>query len=252
MVRRLSVQGSAPRGKSASRAAQVAYKRCHSSPTPTHTRVHLGWWGISTARDKIMTVRWLRGRWMRVWRLRRKCEAPRARDTAPPATHKGLGEAAALDLSSSGRGGGRERPARDTAQPRHGDSASSRLPAGPASWCWPRGPHRPRPRFARDWNAPPEWLGFPGASRWLPIRLFVCTSVPQEELPQPFEHLMQRIARRPKSQQFFGLMGKRDAGEMGSHPSLCLFWQPARSARSFSDHPVSLALWVETSSLKGV
>ncbi|XP_039734217.1 protachykinin-1 isoform X2 [Pteropus medius] len=34
----------------------------------------------------------------------------------------------------------------------------------------------------------------------------------KEELSQPFEHLMQRIARRPKSQQFFGLMGKRDAG----------------------------------------
>ncbi|XP_037368948.1 protachykinin-1 isoform X2 [Talpa occidentalis] len=34
----------------------------------------------------------------------------------------------------------------------------------------------------------------------------------KEELPEPFEHLLQRIARRPKSQQFFGLMGKRDAG----------------------------------------
>uniref|UniRef100_G1Q0W0 Tachykinin 1 n=1 Tax=Myotis lucifugus TaxID=59463 RepID=G1Q0W0_MYOLU len=40
----------------------------------------------------------------------------------------------------------------------------------------------------------------------------------KEELPEPFEHLLQRIARRPKPQQFFGLMGKRDAGEMGSHP----------------------------------
>lgn len=47
---------------------------------------------------------------------------------------------------------------------------------------------------------------------------FVRMSVPQEELPEPFEHLLQRIARRPKPQQFFGLMGKRDAGEMGSHP----------------------------------
>lgn len=37
--------------------------------------------------------------------------------------------------------------------------------------------------------------------------------VPQEALPDPFEHLLQRIARRPKPQQFFGLMGKRDAGE---------------------------------------
>ncbi|XP_042783521.1 protachykinin-1 isoform X2 [Panthera leo] len=34
----------------------------------------------------------------------------------------------------------------------------------------------------------------------------------KEELPEPFEHLVQRIARRPKPQQFFGLMGKRDAG----------------------------------------
>ncbi|KAM6203091.1 protachykinin-1 isoform 2-T2 [Rhynchocyon petersi] len=34
----------------------------------------------------------------------------------------------------------------------------------------------------------------------------------KEELPEPFEHLLQRIARKPKSQQFFGLMGKRDVG----------------------------------------
>uniref|UniRef100_A0A5F4W2F9 Protachykinin-1 n=2 Tax=Callithrix jacchus TaxID=9483 RepID=A0A5F4W2F9_CALJA len=34
----------------------------------------------------------------------------------------------------------------------------------------------------------------------------------KEELPEPFEHILQRIARRPKPQQFFGLMGKRDAG----------------------------------------
>uniref|UniRef100_A0AC11EJI7 Tachykinin 1 n=1 Tax=Ovis aries TaxID=9940 RepID=A0AC11EJI7_SHEEP len=33
----------------------------------------------------------------------------------------------------------------------------------------------------------------------------------KEEMPEPFEHLLQRIARRPKPQQFFGLMGKRDA-----------------------------------------
>ncbi|XP_019298942.1 protachykinin-1 isoform X1 [Panthera pardus] len=32
----------------------------------------------------------------------------------------------------------------------------------------------------------------------------------KEELPEPFERLVQRIARRPKPQQFFGLMGKRD------------------------------------------
>ncbi|KAK1334886.1 hypothetical protein QTO34_004457 [Cnephaeus nilssonii] len=30
-------------------------------------------------------------------------------------------------------------------------------------------------------------------------------------LSQPVEHLLQRIARRPKPQQFFGLMGKRNA-----------------------------------------
>ncbi|CAK6434519.1 unnamed protein product [Pipistrellus nathusii] len=33
----------------------------------------------------------------------------------------------------------------------------------------------------------------------------------KEELDEPVEHLLQRIARRPKPQQFFGLMGKRDA-----------------------------------------
>uniref|UniRef100_A0A8C8STY9 Tachykinin precursor 1 n=1 Tax=Pelusios castaneus TaxID=367368 RepID=A0A8C8STY9_9SAUR len=35
----------------------------------------------------------------------------------------------------------------------------------------------------------------------------------KEELPLPFEHFLQRIARRPRPQQFFGLMGKRDGGE---------------------------------------
>ncbi|KAM8810830.1 protachykinin-1 [Eudromia elegans] len=34
----------------------------------------------------------------------------------------------------------------------------------------------------------------------------------KDELPLPFEHLLQRMARRPRPQQFFGLMGKRDAG----------------------------------------
>nr|NP_001166371.1 protachykinin-1 isoform gamma preproprotein [Cavia porcellus]CAA90646.1 gamma preprotachykinin I [Cavia porcellus] len=34
----------------------------------------------------------------------------------------------------------------------------------------------------------------------------------KEALPEPFEHILQRIARRPKPQQSFGLMGKRDAG----------------------------------------
>nr|XP_003222171.1 PREDICTED: protachykinin-1 isoform X1 [Anolis carolinensis]XP_008110766.1 PREDICTED: protachykinin-1 isoform X1 [Anolis carolinensis] len=39
----------------------------------------------------------------------------------------------------------------------------------------------------------------------------------KEELPLPFEHFLQRIARRPRPQQFYGLMGKRDAG-YGSLP----------------------------------
>uniref|UniRef100_A0A8D0GUU8 Tachykinin 1 n=1 Tax=Sphenodon punctatus TaxID=8508 RepID=A0A8D0GUU8_SPHPU len=41
----------------------------------------------------------------------------------------------------------------------------------------------------------------------------------KEELPLPFEHFLQRIARRPRPQQFYGLMGKRDAaaGETGRH-----------------------------------
>ncbi|XP_042327997.1 LOW QUALITY PROTEIN: protachykinin-1 [Sceloporus undulatus] len=39
----------------------------------------------------------------------------------------------------------------------------------------------------------------------------------KEELPLPFEHFLQRIARRPRPQQFYGLMGKRDAG-YGSSP----------------------------------
>ncbi|KAK4826776.1 hypothetical protein QYF61_011425 [Mycteria americana] len=34
----------------------------------------------------------------------------------------------------------------------------------------------------------------------------------KEELPPPLEHFLQRMARRPRPQQFFGLMGKRDAG----------------------------------------
>ncbi|XP_009893662.1 PREDICTED: protachykinin-1 [Charadrius vociferus] len=34
----------------------------------------------------------------------------------------------------------------------------------------------------------------------------------REELPLPLEHFLQRMARRPRPQQFFGLMGKRDAG----------------------------------------
>ncbi|CAM4519197.1 protachykinin-1 isoform X1 [Lepidochelys kempii] len=34
----------------------------------------------------------------------------------------------------------------------------------------------------------------------------------KEELPLPLEHFLQRIARRPRPQQFYGLMGKRDAG----------------------------------------
>ncbi|NXG43219.1 TKN1 protein, partial [Psilopogon haemacephalus] len=34
----------------------------------------------------------------------------------------------------------------------------------------------------------------------------------KEELSLPLEHFLQRMARRPRPQQFFGLMGKRDAG----------------------------------------
>ncbi|KAF7252276.1 Protachykinin-1 [Varanus komodoensis] len=34
----------------------------------------------------------------------------------------------------------------------------------------------------------------------------------KEPLALPFEHFLQRIARRPRPQQFYGLMGKRDAG----------------------------------------
>ncbi|POI31760.1 hypothetical protein CIB84_004489 [Bambusicola thoracicus] len=40
----------------------------------------------------------------------------------------------------------------------------------------------------------------------------------KEELPLPLEHFLQRMARRPRPQQFFGLMGKRDAGERGRAP----------------------------------
>ncbi|XP_009284806.1 PREDICTED: protachykinin-1 [Aptenodytes forsteri] len=44
-------------------------------------------------------------------------------------------------------------------------------------------------------------------------RVSVRPSVPIcEELPLPLEHFLQRMARRPRPQQFFGLMGKRDAG----------------------------------------
>uniref|UniRef100_A0A8C5WN70 Tachykinin 1 n=1 Tax=Laticauda laticaudata TaxID=8630 RepID=A0A8C5WN70_LATLA len=39
----------------------------------------------------------------------------------------------------------------------------------------------------------------------------------QEKLPFPFEHFLQRIARRPRPQQFYGLMGKRDAGKNYLH-----------------------------------
>lgn len=53
--------------------------------------------------------------------------------------------------------------------------------------------------------------GGPGSLK-LSTRGFVL----QEAMPEPFEHLLQRIARRPKPQQFFGLMGKRDAGEMSN------------------------------------
>uniref|UniRef100_A0A663LN24 Tachykinin precursor 1 n=1 Tax=Athene cunicularia TaxID=194338 RepID=A0A663LN24_ATHCN len=48
---------------------------------------------------------------------------------------------------------------------------------------------------------------------WAPPR--PAAVAPQEELPLPLEHFLQRMARRPRPQQFFGLMGKRDAGEQG-------------------------------------
>lgn len=142
----------------------------------------------------------------------------------------------------------------DPARPAWASPASSGLPAEPASRAWPRGgrgAHRAQPRVAWGWSAPPERRGCPGEPRALPTRPFVRTSVPQEELPEPFEHLLQRIARRPKPQQFFGLMGKRDAGEMGSRPSLCLSGEPAGSARSFSGTQSLPALSTGISSLKG-
>uniref|UniRef100_A0A5F9DQL1 Protachykinin-1 n=1 Tax=Oryctolagus cuniculus TaxID=9986 RepID=A0A5F9DQL1_RABIT len=84
----------------------------------------------------------------------------------------------------------------------------------------------PPPPWAELASPPGPWLAGarPGLGRALgmaratphlapwPTRPCVRASVFQEELPEPFEHLLQRIARRPKPQQFFGLMGKRDAG----------------------------------------
>ncbi|XP_054419865.1 protachykinin-1 [Pteronotus mesoamericanus] len=32
----------------------------------------------------------------------------------------------------------------------------------------------------------------------------------KEELPEPLDHVLLRIARRPKNNKFYGLMGKRD------------------------------------------
>ncbi|VCW79471.1 unnamed protein product [Gulo gulo] len=79
------------------------------------------------------------------------------------------------------------------------------------------------------------WSDWSDSDQIKALRLLAQGSAPRgnsEELPEPFEHLLQRIARRPKPQQFFGLMGKRDAGETGSHPSLSLSEQPAQCPRS--------------------
>lgn len=82
--------------------------------------------------------------------------------------------------------------------------------------------------WGQDWCEPTSFWSGGGGSVALgeagahggagPFSLMLSTRgfVPQEALPEPFEHLLQRIARRPKPQQFFGLMGKRDAGEMSS------------------------------------
>ncbi|XP_004767887.1 protachykinin-1 isoform X3 [Mustela nigripes] len=59
------------------------------------------------------------------------------------------------------------------------------------------------------------WSDWSDSDQIKALRLLAQGSAPRgnsEELPEPFEHLLQRIARRPKPQQFFGLMGKRDAG----------------------------------------
>ncbi|NXU52688.1 TKN1 protein, partial [Turnix velox] len=56
----------------------------------------------------------------------------------------------------------------------------------------------------------------------------------KEELPLPLEHFLQRMARRPRPQQFFGLMGKRDAGERGGG------WVPLSSSWHKTDSFVGL------------
>ncbi|EMP33932.1 Protachykinin-1 [Chelonia mydas] len=63
----------------------------------------------------------------------------------------------------------------------------------------------------------------------------------KEELPLPLEHFLQRIARRPRPQQFYGLMGKRDAGYgQISHkiPPLAVveFWSRRQSDRGSIYH----------------
>lgn len=147
--------------------------------------------------------------------------------------------------NSQGLGGGRERSALHPTRP-----GGVRRPGLGSPPCGARLPGRPwgaggTARSPASRRAGVHHLKDP-AGREPPVgcphaRLSVRLSVPQEELPEPFEHLLQRIARRPKPQQFFGLMGKRDAGELGSHPSVCLSGQPAGSARSRSG-PQSLLL----------
>ncbi|KAL6087054.1 hypothetical protein STEG23_005012 [Scotinomys teguina] len=62
----------------------------------------------------------------------------------------------------------------------------------------------------------------------------------KEALPEPFEHLLQRIARRPKPQQFFGLMGKRDAGHGQISHKMRFRCSPLSSPRYLA----SLGLWI--------
>lgn len=103
--------------------------------------------------------------------------------------------------------GGRERAG--PALPRAGWTAAMAAPTAPprAAGSPPPRPKASFPESRRPAGSGPAWLGAPALTE--PLSL-------QEELPLPFEHFLQRIARRPRPQQFFGLMGKRDAGEAAS------------------------------------
>lgn len=222
-------QGSAPPGNSGSRSRQVARKlgqpappRQHlcafrvmdeASPNPPETR-------LSQVAKRQMSEG-----------PQAASEERKARGARRPhllVTRRDLGEAAALDTSAAAWGGGRERPAPDPTAPAPGKPGLLSAPCGAGFPTLAGGPAEVRPRLERA--AGMTWVF--GSLALTATPGFVRTSVPQEELPEPFEHLLQRIARRPKPQQFFGLMGKRDAGEMDSHSSLCLCGPPAQSARS--------------------